>query len=225
MKMASYIRLSRHANGSVCLSLDINVYIKDELVISKALGLKEKSRNSEHQKTINFVEEFLNENKSFEQLRNRILNVFNDFQKSKYFCLHTYVDKVHFSLSSLSHVSCTMKNNKDSKTNRTIKNEISQTELKEKLASVHEISKAVKYFEDKKCSVCLSNYKEILDEDNHIVIPSCGHPLCCKCADTIVESEKKECPQCREKITAQSFNLIRFNADLTIDTENQRVFL
>ena len=50
----------------------------------------------------------------------------------------------------------------------------------------------IQQFEDNECCVCLSNYKEILDEDLHIVIPSCGHPLCCKCADNIVYGEKKQ---------------------------------
>ena len=70
-----------------------------------------------------------------------------------------------------------------------------------------------------------SIFKEILDEDLHIVIPTCGHPLCCKCAEVILDSVKKECPYCRGRITAQSFNLMKFNADLEIDRENQIVFL
>ena len=103
--------------------------------------------------------------------------------------------------------------------------ELSQSELKQQLSTLDKNSKVMKTFEGNKCSVCLSNYKEILDEDLHIVVPSCGHPLCCKCADGILDSEKIECPQCRERITLQSFNLMKFNAGLEIDTENQRVFL
>ena len=123
------------------------------------------------------------------------------------------------------HSSCKMNQNVIS--NGLAKTEIGvcQSELKQKLSTLEKDSKVVKTFESIKCSVCLSNYKEILDEDLHIVVPSCGHPLCCKCADGILDSEKIECPQCRGRITAQSFNLIRFNADLTIDIENQRVFM
>ena len=102
---------------------------------------------------------------------------------------------------------------------------ISQSELKQKLSDLEKDSEVVKGFEDKSCPVCLSNYKEILDDDLHIVIPTCGHPLCCKCADTLLLSVKKECPQCRGRVTSQSFNLMKFNADLEIDTENQIVFL
>ena len=104
-------------------------------------------------------------------------------------------------------------------------NGISQSELKLRLATLNKDSEVLKFFEDKTCPVCLSNYKEILDEDLHIVIPTCGHPLCCKCAEVILDSVKKECPQCRESITVQSFNLMKFNADLEIDRENQIVFL
>ena len=83
----------------------------------------------------------------------------------------------------------------------------------------------MKFFEDKKCSVCLSIYKEILDEDLRIVAPSCGHPLCCKCADNILASNKKECPSCRGNIIPQSFHLMKFNEDLTVETSDQKLFL
>ena len=81
------------------------------------------------------------------------------------------------------------------------------------------------FFEDNKCSVCLSRYKEVLDENNHIVIPACGHPLCCECADNILKSTKKECPRCRGNITADSFNLMKFNADLEMEIQDREVFL
>ena len=104
-------------------------------------------------------------------------------------------------------------------------NELFQSQVKEKLANVNKDSKVVKFFEDKKCSVCLSSYKKILNDNLHIVVPTCGHPLCCKCADNILVSEKKDCPQCRRNITADSFNLMRFYADLEIVTHDQRIFL
>ena len=65
-------------------------------------------------------------------------------------------------------------------------NRVSQRELKQKLAEADKDCDVIKFFEGKTCSVCLGNYKEILDEDLHIVVPSCGHPLCCKCADNIL---------------------------------------
>ena len=102
------------------------------------------------------------------------------------------------------------------------KKEIFQSVLKHKLAALDKDSKVLKQFEDHKCSICLSSYKEILDEDLHIVVSNCGHPLCCKCAEYIIESEK-ECPQCRGEI--DEFNLMKFKANLKIKTENQKLFL
>ena len=114
------------------------------------------------------------------------------------------------------------------KTNKNVDsngNEISPSELKQKIATFAKDSKVMQFFEDNKCSVCLSSYIEVLDENRHIVIPSCGHPLCCACADNILMSEKKECPRCRGYITADSFNLMKFNVDLEMNTQDQKVFL
>ena len=122
------------------------------------------------------------------------------------------------------HFSCKMKNVDSSTTDLKV-NEVSQCELKQKLTETDKDSETMKFFEDNKCSVCLSNYKEIVDECLHIVVPSCGHPLCCKCADNILVSEKKECPSCRGFITAQSFDLMKFNGDLTVNFEDKRLFL
>ena len=44
-------------------------------------------------------------------------------------------------------------------------------------------------------------------------------------ADNIVNSERKECPQCKRGITTDSFNLMKFKVDLEIDTSNQTLFL
>ena len=116
------------------------------------------------------------------------------------------------------HFSC-----KENESQSSGNNEILQSEVQQKLATVAKDSKVMKFFEDNKCSVCLRSYKEILDNNLHIVVPSCGHPLCCECAYNILMGEKKECPRCRGNITAKSFSLMKFNAEL--DVENQRVFL
>ena len=50
----------------------------------------------------------------------------------------------------------------------------------------------MRFFNKNQWSVCLSSYKEILDEDLHNVVPYCGHPLCCICADNIFVNTKKE---------------------------------
>ena len=118
------------------------------------------------------------------------------------------------------HFSC-----KQNKTQSSGESEILQSEVQQKLATVDKDSKVMKFFDNNKCSVCLSSYKETLDNDLHIVVPSCGHPLCCGCAYNILVGETKECPRCRGNITAKSFNLMKFNADLEVETQYQRVFL
>ena len=99
--------------------------------------------------------------------------------------------------------------------------------MKEKLKNVE--NDVMKFFEVHNCPVCLSNYKEILDEDLHIVVSTCGHPLCCKCADRIVLSSKKECPRCKVYIGAdfgeKPFRLMKFDAGLKVDAEEQKLFL
>ena len=77
-------------------------------------------------------------------------------------------------------------------------------------------SKLICFYEENECSVCLNSYKHNLDDDLHIVILSYGHPLCCKCADKILVSERKEYPFYRGNITAQSFLLIKFYGDLAM---------
>ena len=124
-----------------------------------------------------------------------------------------------------SHLSCTKNQNEDDTSKSSGKSEISQFEVQQKLAIVDKANKVMTFFEDNKCSVCLSSYKEILNNDLHIVVPTCGHPLCCECTYNIIVSEKKECPRCRGNLTAKSFSLMEFNADLEVETQNQRVFL
>ena len=131
-------------------------------------------------------------------------------------------DGIELKICLPTHTSCSK--NKKENSRDLAGNEISQSDLKGKLASLDKNAIALKFFEKNKCSVCLSNYKEIVDEDLHIVVPRCGHPLCCKCADEISGSEKKECPQCRGNITTDSFELLRINSDLEVVLENQRIF-
>ena len=123
------------------------------------------------------------------------------------------------------HFSCKMLAIDSDTTQSSGEKDISQSEVQQKLAIVDKDSKVMTLFEDNKCSVCLSSYKEMLDDNLHIVVPSCGHPLCCACADNILKSTKKECPRCRGNITADSFSLMKFNADLQMEAQDQTVFL
>ena len=123
------------------------------------------------------------------------------------------------------HFSCKTNQNEDDTSQFSGENIISHSEVQQKLGTVDKDNNVILFFQDNKCSVCLSSYKEILDDELHIVIPSCGHPLCCQCADNILMCTKKECPRCRGSITADSFNLMKFNADVEMDNQDKRVYL
>ena len=120
------------------------------------------------------------------------------------------------------HSSCNLKNYNEFTTRNSGENKIAQCEIKHKLVDADNAIK--KFFDENQCSVCLGSYKEILDDNFHLVVPSCGHPLCCACADRILVSTKKECPRCRGSVTAESFNLMKFNTDLELD-QDQTVYL
>ena len=150
--------------------------------------------------------------KSFRQLREN--NLYGNSQK--YFDIAVVPKK-----RIRTHSSC---KEEDSTPRALEENGISQSVVKQKLVNLDKGSRKMKFFEENKCSVCLCSYKKLLNKDLHIVVPLCGHPLCCDCADNIMMSTKKELLCCEENITAQSFNLMKFNADLNIDTQDQTVF-
>jgi len=98
--------------------------------------------------------------------------------------------------------------------------EASQYIAKLKLSTIDKQSEVKKFFTDNKCSLCQDSYKEILGGDLHILVPSCGHALCCRCADDIMKSENNACPSCGEVFTSESFVFMKFNDDLGVDAEN-----
>ena len=160
-----------------------------------------------------------------EHLRSQVLQECNRMREANFLdadhYVTIYIDDV-VPEKREAHQSCEENNDNVRTMHASEENGISQSEVKQKLAH---FSKSMKLFEENNCSVCLCSYKEILDENLHIVVPSCGHPLCCQCADNILMSTKKECPRCRGNITANSFNLMKFNADLEMVTQDQIVFL
>ena len=64
------------------------------------------------------------------------------------------------------HFSCKKSDNEEF----TIQNKISQTEVKFKLSKMSKDSEIIKLFEENQCCVCLSNYKQVLDGELHIVV-------------------------------------------------------
>ena len=103
-----------------------------------------------------------------QQLKGNIVEVFNQLRQNNQ-------DGVELKIYVPTHMSC----GKDQKESSTVlaENEISHSGLKQKLASLDKNAEAIKFFVNNKCSVCLSDYKEIVDEDLHVVVPRCGHPL------------------------------------------------
>ena len=163
------------------------------------------------------------------------LNDISNFEKSKLyqgFCQLQQHDSDGNSQHSMEifverlepHFSCKI-NKKGFAAQLSNEKEVSQSQVKHKLANFKEDNAVMKFFEENKCSVCLRSYREIFEDNFHLVVPSCGHPLCCKCADEVLASEKNKCPRCRENVTADSFNLVKFNGDLEMDNLHQRVFL
>ena len=163
---------------------------------------------------------------SLEQVRLKIIQGFRQLREHEFSAYYDLSMNVSFipEVQPEPHLSCKMNQNNDDTIQSSGDKDISQSSVRQKLAIFEKENKVVPFFKDNNCSVCLSSYKDILDDNHHIVVPSCGHPLCCDCADNILKSTKK-CPRCRGNITADSFNLMKFNADLEIVTQDQRVFL
>ena len=121
------------------------------------------------------------------------------------------------------HSLCKNNKNRDSTTQADGENEIFQSEVHQKLPIVDKESSIMWVFEDNHCPVCRNNYKDVITNNHHIVVPTCEHTLCCECTDRILVSKKKECPRCIGNITADLLNLIKFNADLEIVTRDLKV--
>ena len=121
------------------------------------------------------------------------------------------------------HLSCRDSNKASKKSNRG--KGISQRNLKNELGRINVSRKNEKFFRENSCSVCASTFREILDENLHIVVSSCKHVICCKCADVILSNSKPVCPHCRRKLSSDSFELMMFNNKLEQDFGNQKVFL
>ena len=121
------------------------------------------------------------------------------------------------------HLSCASSKKVKNQSNQDEEN--SQKEIKYKLAELGENSKITKFFTENSCLVCASTYHEILDDNLHVVVSSCKHVICCKCADRILKRRNPVCPQCRRKVSADSFELMKFNNNHEQDSQNQKIFL
>ena len=150
----------------------------------------------------------------FKQLLNESLEIGNNKERSIKIPVFSHEE---------THLSC-RKSNKVNKTSKLDKS-ISQRDLKNKLGKISLSRKVEKFFTDNSCSVCASTFRDILDDSLHIVVSSCKHVICCKCADVILSNGNPVCPQCRRKLSPESFELMMFNNKLEQDFGNQKVFL
>ena len=102
-------------------------------------------------------------------------------------------------------------------------NGIPNCDMKHHLKRFDKTSHSMEYFNRNKCPVCMISYKEILEEDRHIVIPECGHPICCTCCDEHLRN-KPECPCCREEMDKNKFEAMKFDINLQLLPQGRRIF-
>ena len=93
------------------------------------------------------------------------------------------------------------------------KNGIHSSCIKHMLENFEANSRAMTFFTQNCCPVCLASYKEVIEEDHHIVIPTCGHPVCCKCCDEILRNNG-ECSRCRDVFDKKMFDTMVFDINL-----------
>ena len=89
-----------------------------------------------------------------------------------------------------------------------------QHDLKHRVQGLDKSSEAYKFFTGHNCSVCLRNYKEILDDGHHIVVADCCHVYCCSCLDEMIKSkDNKRCAECRAAFWPEDFSELLLNID------------
>ena len=97
--------------------------------------------------------------------------------------------------------------------NFTKKNGIHSSCIKHTLENFEANSPAITFFTENSCPVCMASYKEIIEEDHHIVIPPCGHPVCCKCCDEILRNNG-QCSRCRDGFDIGKFDTMVYDLNL-----------
>ena len=176
VKISRFSLLDGHYHGLhiAFVNPNTNVWYSDEMLYDWC--------NNEDEAVVillnNFVEAYYSDYFtiiSVEQLKLKVTEGFRRLRENDY--IVGYMDICLIPQGP--HFSCKMKQNDDDTTKSSGEGGISQSKVQQKLAFIEKENKIMTFFEDNKCSVCLSSYKDILDDNLHIVIPSCGHPLCC----------------------------------------------
>ena len=105
-------------------------------------------------------------------------------------------------------------------------NGIPNCDMKYHFKRFDKTSHSMGYFNNNKCPVCMATYKEILENDRHIVIPKCGHPICCKCCDETLRI-KPNCPLGREDMDIWKkgeFVVMKFDTNLQPLPQERRIY-
>ena len=204
IKDIEILRKSRNGRWTVlCIAVGTNLQ-------SNYFQYCNESNRNENEVISDLLDDFVREFNFLECFKTKILQGFNQLQQNDFSGNSWELMQISL-VPQKSHFSCNKDDGENLHTNESEETEISQSEVLRKLAIVNKDSKVQICFEENRCSVCLSNYKDLLEENLHIVVSSCGHPLCCKCADTILQNANKECPRCRGSINAEcrtiTFNL------------------
>ena len=102
-------------------------------------------------------------------------------------------------------------------------NGIPNCDMKPHFKRFDKTSHSMEYFDRNKCPVCMKSYTKILEDDRHIVIPPCGHPICCKCSDEILRI-KPECPCCREEMDRDDFEVMKFDINIKLVPQERKIY-
>ena len=153
--------------------------------------------------------------KTFERLREKKIDE-NGFHKDGTVDVQPLTPK---QVKSLTHVSCRRFFRQNKFTRPATRYWTSwygfdQRDLKQRVQGLDKSSEAYKFFTGHNCSVCLRNYKEILDDGHHIVVADCCHVYCCSCLDEMIKSkDNKRCPECRRAFWPEDFSELLLNID------------
>ena len=74
----------------------------------------------------------------------------------------------------------------------------------------------VVFFTTNTCPVCLSSYEEVIVGGDHVVVPPCGHPICCSCYDGLLRHDGGKFPTCKEGLEISKSDIMKFDADLRL---------
>ena len=77
---------------------------------------------------------------------------------------------------------------------------MSTGQIKQSIETRPETNQDIKFLDKKQCAVCLSSWKDILLEENHLVFTQCGHVFCRPCALRIASEGRRECAMCKRSL-------------------------